>query len=510
MKNQKEGFHSCLGNVVNMVMVRFFFALFLIAASSTATAARIAFQKGSSGKVDSITCWQINNVSYISLAELAVSLGYSLDWDRYSQKLHCSKAGIDLEFEQDIPLVLKKGVAAQLCCAPVRVGEGLYLPVNAALECFNNPQDNLSLNSTGTRIIGNPSRYSVSSVVCEKKQNGNLLTVILSDSLQFDYTYFYPNFTINFFGGTIDTAAIASAGECGLVKMLRGIQHKGSAQISLLLTKEIEEPILDYIQDTKTLMISLKQEKKKPQPEAVPSLQTDSIKTIVIDPGHGGKDPGAIGPGGVKEKDVALAIALEVRSLLKKAGNITVYLTRDKDIFIPLADRTKFANDKKADLFISIHANSLSGTNARKEAIRGYKMYFLSQAKNEEDKLVAMAENAVIELEERPQNYSNLQNVLIDLVGNEYLRESQDFSIILDQKFSYGLKNKIPKLHLGIGQANFWVLNGAFMPSVLIETGFLSNSSEEKLLSDPKNQKLIAKSVYDAIISFKKRYESGL
>lgn len=103
MKNQKEGFHSCLGNVVNMVMVRFFFALFLIAASSTATAARIAFQKGSSGKVDSITCWQINNVSYISLAELAVSLGYSLDWDRYSQKLHCSKAGIDLEFEQDIP-----------------------------------------------------------------------------------------------------------------------------------------------------------------------------------------------------------------------------------------------------------------------------------------------------------------------------------------------------------------------------------------------------------------------
>jgi N-acetylmuramoyl-L-alanine amidase len=241
-----------------------------------------------------------------------------------------------------------------------------------------------------------------------------------------------------------------------------------------------------------------------------PQLDIEGIKTVVIDPGHGGKDPGCLGDGGIKEKEIALGIALQLREILRKKSKINVFMTRDKDVFIPLNERTKMANEKKADLFVSIHVNSIPGTAKRKEAIRGYKIYFLSQAKNDEDKLVAMQENAVIELEDKPQNYSNLQNVLIDLAGNEYLRESQDLCIILDHKFNSSLNKKIPKLHLGVGQANFWVLNGAYMPSVLIETGFISHSNEEKLLSDKAVQKEIAAAVADAIIDFKGKYENGL
>ena len=233
------------------------------------------------------------------------------------------------------------------------------------------------------------------------------------------------------------------------------------------------------------------------------------IKTIVIDPGHGGRDPGAIGPNGVKEKDVVLAVGLALRDELGKKSNLNVFMTRTTDKFIPLRERTQFANKKNADLFISIHANSISGSKKRKSYTKGYKMYFLSQAKNEDDKLAAMIENSVIELEEDTQKGDYLQQVLTDMANNEFLTESQDISILIAESFGTLLK-KVKKLHTGVGQANFWVLNGAYMPSVLVETCFISNPNEEKLLKNKKFQKKLGIAIGDAVIQFKKKYEAGL
>jgi N-acetylmuramoyl-L-alanine amidase len=247
------------------------------------------------------------------------------------------------------------------------------------------------------------------------------------------------------------------------------------------------------------------------QRDAVPRVkqpQRDMVQTIVIDPGHGGMDPGAIGQNGLEEKKVVLDIALALRDLFKKKTKFTVLLTRDSDKFIPLVERTRFANEKKADIFVSIHANSIEGNKRKKDGTRGYKVYFLSEAKNEEDKLAAMRENAVIELEDKSHKYDNLQNILIDMAGNEYLRESQDFSIMVTETFSSSLKD-IPRLHLGVGQANFWVLNGTYMPSVLIEVGFISNPQEEKDLNEPSVQKSIASGIFEAVMNFKKKYEEG-
>lgn len=233
------------------------------------------------------------------------------------------------------------------------------------------------------------------------------------------------------------------------------------------------------------------------------------IKTIVIDPGHGGRDPGAIGPNGVKEKDVVLAVGLALRDELGKKSNLNVFMTRTTDKFIPLRERTQFANKKNADLFISIHANSISGSKKRKSYTKGYKMYFLSQAKNEDDKLAAMIENSVIELEEDTRKGDYLQQVLTDMANNEFLTESQDISILIAETFGTLLK-KVKKLHTGVGQANFWVLNGAYMPSVLVETCFISNPNEEKLLKNKKFQKKLGIAIGDAVIQFKKKYEAGL
>lgn len=491
-----------------------FLLTFLILILSISSTAQISVLVKSSGKKISVESLTHDGTELVCISSFAEASGYSYQWDRFLQRLTCSKNGEVLSFVQDNTFWVSGGATRQLSQAPLRIGGQLYASITDLLDVFKSESVKLIWNtSTRTVELSESAGYSIKTVLCEKKQNGTLLTIDLGDSLLFDITYFYPNLTVNFLKGTIDTQKIRSIGACGVVKSLSAVQFKESAQVSILLNQKIEEPVYDYVEDTRRLMLSLRPEKRV-EAGAVfkPSntLQVELLKTVVIDPGHGGKDPGAIGVGGVKEKDVVLSIALKLRDMLKKTEGITVYLTREKDVFIPLQDRTKFANDKKADLFISIHADAISGNAQRKKITRGYKVYFLSQAKNEEDKLVAMRENAVIKLEDRPQNYSSLQNVLIDLAGNEYLKESQDLCILLDQKFDSGLKKKIPKLHLGVGQANFWVLNGAYMPSVLIEVGFLSNATEEKLLADNVFQKSIASSIYDAIIKFKKGYEGGL
>ncbi len=477
------------------------------------SSAQISLQFKPSGKKVSVETLAHDGHDLMSITSFAEALNYCCQWDRFSQRLTCKINGDSISFVQDNTFFVRNGGTAKLSLAPMRFGAQLFITITDLIEAFKPEDGELRWDASSRQIMLIESGYSIKSVFCEKKQNGTLLTIDLGDSLLFDITYFYPNLTVNFLKGTVDTQKIRSKEPCGVIKSVSTVQFKESAQVSVLLNSKIEEPVYDYVQDSRRLMLSLRPEKKvttgavfKPSN----TLQVESLKTVVIDPGHGGKDPGAIGVGGVKEKDVVLSIALKVRDMLKKTDGITVHLTRGKDIFIPLQNRTKFANDKKADLFISIHADAVSGSAQRKKITRGYKTYFLSHAKNEEDKLVAMRENAVIELEDRPQNYNNLQNLLIDLAGNEYLKESQELCILIDQKFDSGLKKKIPKLHLGVGQANFWVLNGAYMPSVLIEVGFLSNATEEKLLADQSFQKYIASSIYDAIIKFKKGYEGGL
>ncbi|MDO5575457.1 MAG: N-acetylmuramoyl-L-alanine amidase [Fibrobacter sp.] len=462
--------------------------------------------KVSSGKSFPITSVQKNSVTFVSITDICEKIGYRWNWDRNVQQLTCKKNRTRLDFFQDNRFFLRNDSLCQLPTAVMRHGGTSLLPVNLVLELFNEKNNELKWNSSTQTIEYNESKYSIRSASCEKKENGVLLTVKLADSLSFDYTYVYPNLIFNFVNATVDTQYVKDNKRVGAVKTISSIQYKNSAQISIILASEIEEPVFDYVQDTRTLMVAIRPLKAKAL-VAAPKVSKRKM-VIVIDPGHGGKDPGAIGVDGIKEKDVVFGISKQLAELLKKREDITVHLTRTTDIFIPLRDRTKFANDKKADLFVSVHANAISGNSKKKESTKGYKFYFLSQAKNEEDKLAAMRENAVIELEEQPQNYGNLQNVLIDLAGNEYLKESQDICILLDQKFNASVK-AIPKLHLGVGQANFWVLNGAFMPSVLVEAGFITNSSEAKLLADKKYQKKIALAIYDAIDSFKKEYETG-
>lgn len=434
-------------------------------------------------------------------------LGFTWKWDAAGEQLTCTRNAVQYVFTKDVPYYFSGDSMLPLSVSASRVGATIFLPapeIVAILSKAGGPK--IRWNAASRLLTINKSSHSIVSVSSEKKQNGVLVTVELADSLPFDYTYYYPNVTLNFFGATVDTSQVKSLRRVGLVDSLFSVQFNESAQVSLLVTREIEDPQIDYLEDLHTILVSLRPKRSLEKAESPDAAQRSGIRTIVIDPGHGGKDPGAVGPGGTMEKDVTLKIARQLRDLLKKKKEIKVFLTRESDVFVTLADRTKMANNRNADLFISLHVDALPGAQKKRETTKGYKVYFLSQAKNEYDKLAAMRENAVIEFEEKPQNYNALKNVLVDLAGNEYLRESQDLSILIDRQLEASLSKKIARLQLGIGQANFWVLNGAYMPSILIESGFISNPSEEKVISEKSFQKDLANALYEAVMKFTEKY----
>ncbi|HHE36952.1 MAG TPA: N-acetylmuramoyl-L-alanine amidase [Candidatus Cloacimonetes bacterium] len=229
----------------------------------------------------------------------------------------------------------------------------------------------------------------------------------------------------------------------------------------------------------------------------------NSIHRIVLDPGHGGKDPGAVGYSKKNyEKDVALAVARKLKRILLEQMSVEVYLTREKDEFVSLQKRTKFANEKKADLFISIHCNA-----ARKKTANGIEVYFLSTAKTDDARAVEALENDVVFKyeggEEAVKQYDDLAFILADMAQSEYLEESYNLSMRLQNDLIRTTESR----DRGVKQANFYVLRGAFMPAVLIELGFLSNKEEEKKLTKSSYQNKLAQSIYESIRDFKKKYD---
>ncbi len=215
-------------------------------------------------------------------------------------------------------------------------------------------------------------------------------------------------------------------------------------------------------------------------------------KIIVLDAGHGGKDPGAIGPHGTKEKDVNLAIVLQLERIFKKDRNYKVILTRQDDTFIPLVERANIANKNKADLFISVHCNA----NLKRTA-SGFEIYFLSEKASDKEAIsTETLENSVIALEDKSDEKKTvLQNMLWSLVVNEYINESSELSSFVIAEASGRLK--IPSR--GIKQANFYVLRGTQMPSVLVETAYISNYTEEAKLNTSSFQKSAADSIYEGV-----------
>lgn len=246
--------------------------------------------------------------------------------------------------------------------------------------------------------------------------------------------------------------------------------------------------------------------RENPAPNSPPAVtRRPGPWRVVIDAGHGGKDPGSIGYKGLREKDVTLAIARKLYDRLSREPGYEPIMTRADDRFITLMNRPRVAISNDADIFISIHGNSISSRKAR-----GFETYFLGEARSEEAKRVAIRENSVIEFEDpdtRPDSDA-MDYILTSLRQSMNVTESRHFAGVAQNSLRSAYKTH----DRGVKQAGYWVLVGASgsMPAVLVEVGFITNPDEAAFLREPKGQDRIADSLASAVRDYFSNYSQRL
>lgn len=297
----------------------------------------------------------------------------------------------------------------------------------------------------------------------------------------------------------------------GLIKSIHSQQNKENADLKIIFNYQIQGH--EILSETKTNDVLLL---LRVSPDVIKKIKTEREKkkqlqkknpfdVIVIDAGHGGIDPGAIGYRGTKEKDVNLGIARKLGKLIEKNHkDIKVIYTRKDDKFVELYRRGQIANENNGKLFISIHCNS---TDERPGQKKGYEVYLLRPGRTEEAIRIAERENSVIKYEEGYQErYKHLSDenfILTAMASTANVKHSEKFASILAEKMS----KTLPIKNNGVKQAGFYVLVGASMPSVLIETGYINHPDDEMFLRSESGQQLIAEAIYKAIIEYKNYYE---
>lgn len=248
-----------------------------------------------------------------------------------------------------------------------------------------------------------------------------------------------------------------------------------------------------------------------PRPAPSPPSRPGRRRVVVVDAGHGGRDPGMRGwspartP--VREKDVTLGVALRLEQELERRG-YAVVMTRRTDTLIALDDRGRIANRSKGDLFISVHVNAANPRWREPRAARGFETYFLAEAKTEDERRVAQMENEVVRFEteaDAPRN-DPLGFIINDMAQNEHLRESND----LAETIQGALRRVHPGPSRGVKQAGFRVLVTAYMPAVLVEVGFGTNASEAAFMGSAAGQRTLANAIADAAAEYLGRYEQRI
>ncbi len=240
----------------------------------------------------------------------------------------------------------------------------------------------------------------------------------------------------------------------------------------------------------------------EPLPERTPSLpvppqpaqpQSKPIKTIVIDPGHGGKDPGALGQRGTEEKDITLKVALKLRDLLSKQPGIRVLMTRERDEFIELENRAKFANAQDADLFVSIHVNSHT-----KRSVKGIEIYHFGAAKDQRALEVAARENGT------PLSNTGVgwEYLVADLLTSKKIEESLELAWTAKEAMVTTLNSHYTLVDHGVKTAPFYVLRFTSMPSILAEIAYISNADEEEMLRTGLFTTRVAEALEESVKTF--------
>ncbi len=320
------------------------------------------------------------------------------------------------------------------------------------------------------------------------------------------------NIEVKIYGGLLAPGVATRVTPRGLLRRVSGRQVSGYVLLELKVDQLVGHFRTYTADEGREIVVVLEEEQVSTLPEPVPRGRVDvniqagpvdvthdlQVATVVIDPGHGGHDMGAVGPDGIMEKDVNLAVARELRSYLQHSSDLKVVLTRDSDKFVELDDRAELANTSGGNLFISLHCNSWFNNSSR-----GLETYFLSPARSDWARSVAAAENGSgrggkLDVPD------DVEFIVWELVQNRFISSSSHLAEVIQSRVGgdLGLVDR------GVHQAGFRVLVGAYMPAVLVEMGFVSNPQEERKLGSASYQRRLARAIGDAVLSYRDEMES--
>jgi N-acetylmuramoyl-L-alanine amidase len=469
---------------------------------------------------------EVEEATCLSLRDMQRVFGGKRKWQGASRKFTYTLNGQDIGFTLDSSTVTIGG-ETEIFSIPVRFWGGQpYIPM--AFVCSDRFQSvagvkiewepiKRTLFVESAPVVSSPRFYSYgrkSRIVVElgphvtarelSRRNGRLY--------------------IRLFGGRPESREMVSVDD-GLVKGVEMIPHGRSGDLVVMLSQRAADPKVFMQTVPRAIAIEVTENpavadseanKEESSAEVVerrdeetnesaardmpasPLMALSPIRTIVIDPGHGGKDVGAVGGHGTYEKDVNLSISLVLANLLEDEKRYNVILTRKDDSFVSLEDRTETANKHKADIFISIHCNA-----ALNDRSNGFEIYFMSEkATDAAAASVARRENAVVELEGvTGKAKMKVQELLWSMAKTETMNQSAEVAALISKEVG----KRLSVANRGVKQAGFYVLKGAAMPAVLVEAAFITNPAEEGILRTARYHKKLVDALYGGLLTYEKR-----
>ncbi len=465
----------------------------------------------SAGRTWTTQLIRLGSSNYVPIDEIQRALGGSIEWGESGFSVTYRFEGGTLQFEDRIPFFSFDQRPYQLIDPPLLWRDKFLIPLQLITEYI--PYFYPDVFSYDPETSNLRDRRSYNFIKGMKRSVGDNETEIFfhsSSPPRFDIDTSRPGtFLLNLFETQNSHPITDSLQALGYIDSTLVTELGGSTQFLFFLNPYVRRYRAAEVKDPPGISIVFSGEGLGGKKEEIEGGRFDLIsgntdrkefliRTVIIDPGHGGKDPGAIGRGGLMEKEINLKVAMKLESILKKKMDLKVIMTRRKDTYISLKKRAELANSNKGDegaLFISIHCNS-----SKKKDLRGFEAYFLSVAKTDEERAVAHRENLSDQLYEQTDDsreMADLPFIMVDLMQSAYLEDSSEYAEIMSREFNDGSRI----ISRGLRQAGFFVLNGAHMPSILLELGYLSNSVEEELLGDNHYQDELARRIHRGIES---------
>jgi N-acetylmuramoyl-L-alanine amidase len=387
---------------------------------------------------------------------------------------------------------------------PVLEHEGeLWLPM-VLLEQVIGPRisERVAWDPVARRLELGSAEYNVTGLRVEQLGRSTAVHIQCREPLSYRATSPEPGvIEVKIYGAEANVSRVGTTGRRGLMRSVRTKQHADFAVVTVMVDDLVGRYRTYTAGEGKDIVLVLEEEQVAALPPPVPWGKENvnieqgpvdvtreiSVRTVVIDPGHGGHDVGAVGHQGILEKDVNLGVARELKRYLERESDLQVVLTRDEDTYLELADRAEIANSAGGDLFISLHCNSWFNDGAH-----GLETYFLSPAQSDWAKSVEAAENAA------GGEPGDVDFIVWELVQNRFISSSSR----LAETIQAGVCGDLGVPDRGVRQAGFRVLVGAYMPAVLIELGFLSHTAEEQRLGDRGYQQELARAIGDALLAY--------